>query len=429
MLARSPGYAGSMLDLRGLQYFRTRAAAALSGHFASEFWNTVVLQAADTEPPVRHALFALSALQESLEDPGTLNGGQQFQHNYRVAIAEYDTALVLTAQSLETTVTPEAVLISNVLFMCIELMQHNYNAGAGHLKHGLRILAELESGLASPRLTDTGHILSQVFRGILAQAIYLEKPYSKRLLISTGIGIVPEFSNLTQARELLENISTLVHCDLQANSSALPNVDLSILLQQWQASFCTFLEWQQPSFTADDSACSAMLKIHALALGIMCDTTCDGAFPATYEAATPAFTHIIDLAEQQCVGGEIRLAVGFTFYGGLIGPLFYTALRCRVMSLRLRAVTLLRQLRPRIEGIWNSSMAASMAQRFIDVELEHGATERTASRTVAGAVGDGAGEGVLTIALSMPNAHERAIRIHIGKDGRKDGAREEVVTW
>jgi hypothetical protein len=51
----------------------------------------------------------------------------------------------------------------------------------------------------------------------------------------------------------------------------------------------------------------------------------------------------------------------------LIGPLYYTAVKCRVSSLRRRALQLL-QLAPRREGLWNAHHAFKTAQRVIELE-------------------------------------------------------------
>ncbi|KAJ9614514.1 hypothetical protein H2200_002651 [Cladophialophora chaetospira] len=57
----------------------------------------------------------------------------------------------------------------------------------------------------------------------------------------------------------------------------------------------------------------------------------------------------------------------FQFEMGVMPPLYYTAIKCRCHELRLRALSLLRQV-PRREGLWDREELVAIAERVIEVE-------------------------------------------------------------
>jgi hypothetical protein len=58
---------GDAKERHSFYYFRTKTVGDITGIFASEFWNRLVLTVSHSEPTVRHALLALSSIHESYE--------------------------------------------------------------------------------------------------------------------------------------------------------------------------------------------------------------------------------------------------------------------------------------------------------------------------------------------------------------------------
>jgi hypothetical protein len=59
----------------------------------------------------------------------------------------------------------------------------------------------------------------------------------------------------------------------------------------------------------------------------------------------------------------------FNLNMGLIVPLYFVAGKCRMHSVRRKAIELLR-VRERQEGVSNSFMAAKVAERLVEIEEE-----------------------------------------------------------
>lgn len=66
-------------------------------------------------------------------------------------------------------------------------------------------------------------------------------------------------------------------------------------------------------------------------------------------------------------GGRMETPQPMSFDVHILGPLFYTALKCRHPKLRRRALEML-QLAPRREGFWNAHHAYITAKRVIELE-------------------------------------------------------------
>jgi hypothetical protein len=218
------------------------------------------------------------------------------------------------------------------------------------------------------------------------------------------------------------------------------------LLRQWYLNF-SLLAQRHTALTPAESIGAKLLQLHAVAISIISSTGTTTAQTAvnptniqTFDSHTPSFVIIVDIAEWLIERHELPV---FSFDLGVIAPLYYTALRCRDQAVRRKAIALLRRSASLREGIWSSAMAANMAQRFVDVEMdvERLANQRNDAEAIVEGVdgksegrggtisSDTNGSGLLRIRFSKPNAYERAIRMHIGKNGEKVGSREEVVTW
>lgn len=157
------------------------------------------------------------------------------------------------------------------------------------------------------------------------------------------------------------------------------------LLKQWHSRFIAFISQNRPSFTAKDSAGAILLQIHYIGLSIMLTLAMDHTVSTT-EALTPSFMRIVALAtslldsnQPEGMGTMLHFPDNvlpsaphsplhnFTFDMGIIGPLCYTAVRCRSSPIRWQAIALLK-CAPAREGIWSAAMTAKMAEKFVMIE-------------------------------------------------------------
>lgn len=90
-----------------------------------------------------------------------------------------------------------------------------------------------------------------------------------------------------------------------------------------------------------------------------------------WDAFTARFEHIVDLATlvvEPASCGK-RTTPEFSLDMDTVGPLFIVASRCRHPVIRRKAIALL-YAAPRQEGVWNSILAARVAEEVVDIEEE-----------------------------------------------------------
>ena len=136
---------------------------------------------------------------------------------------------------------------------------------------------------------------------------------------------------------------------------------------------------------------AALLKIHHTTAKIMATVRPDmNDLRAISEVVNAAevfinyiddFQLIVDLSrsliaavEQDVKNGKPPLT--FSADLGLIGPLYYTCVKCRIPSIRTAAMELLLRC-PRREGMWNSIPVAKMIEEYWEIEVRHKAAQET----------------------------------------------------
>ena len=90
-----------------------------------------------------------------------------------------------------------------------------------------------------------------------------------------------------------------------------------------------------------------------------------------WDAFTVRYEHIVDLAAlviEPAPGGE-KIIPEYSLDMETVGPLFAVAHRCRHPVIRRKAIALL-YAAPRYEGVWNSFLAARVAEKVIGIEEE-----------------------------------------------------------
>ena len=130
------------LELRAIEYFQTRTASELAGHFNPEFWSRYLLRTAQCEPAIRHAVVALGAIHEHFEggsDPHATVAGSYGMQHYGMAIRH-----VLDASKSNAPQSIDLALVSCILFTCFESLQGHYKSALTHTHSGLRVLRERE---------------------------------------------------------------------------------------------------------------------------------------------------------------------------------------------------------------------------------------------------------------------------------------------
>jgi hypothetical protein len=118
--------------------------------FDESFWNRILLQIAQSEPTVWHAIIAVSSLDEQCMSSfgrETISTAAR-----RDALAHYNKGGVgrLRATTVEKQESVEAILVSCLLFVCIELLLQNGIGAMAHVQGSAKIIQGWKTGLRLP---------------------------------------------------------------------------------------------------------------------------------------------------------------------------------------------------------------------------------------------------------------------------------------
>ena len=162
-------------------------------------------------------------------------------------------------------------------------------------------------------------------------------------------------------------------------------------LYLWNLSFEKFMLRKGQSFNSKQVRGAALLKIHHTAAKIISGVSTNmsdlRSVAEVLNAAERFIEHtddfqiilnlsrsIIATAEQDAKIGKPSLT--FSTDLGLIGPLYYTCVKCSNQSMRMTAIELILRC-PRREGMWNSILVAKMIEEYWELEARHKVAQET----------------------------------------------------
>ncbi|KAE9370994.1 hypothetical protein N431DRAFT_409358 [Stipitochalara longipes BDJ] len=463
-ISQAPGSLAMDCELRALQHFRRRTAPALSASFDCDFWNTVVLQVSATQDSIRSAIVALSCLHESFEKGhGNIDPTSNVDSNRVLALQQYNKAIHQTAQilDLQDATSCRVALMSCLLFICLELIQDNYTFSINHLVGGLRMLLYCQNAAirvpSQPSVSLLYDNLKNFFGRIVVQTMFMADTHFDVRVIPKHFkeDMRTSLASVTEARDMLDAIFLSVYPFLHLVKKE-PNHGMGKVYQQtllnrlgaWYSLFRKFEGEGGLKLTAKEITGIRLLEIHYNCLSIMIDTSLD-ASPCFLDTPAPSFLHVVTLVEtlldqQTKFPSTLDSALlprlpHYSFDLGVIGPLFYIAVKCWNRVLRQKVISLLQHPNiPHREGIWKASMTVIMAQQIIKVEEEVIRSASTASTkgVEAGASNDTGTFRPDTLKEKVwfdflrPKNDAKQLKIVVGmKREMPKERREEVITW
>lgn len=456
-------------ELRAIQHFQRQTMPALSASFDNDFWNTVVLQISGTELPVRSAVIAFSSLHQCYEYYGksdTYSAVDQSNEIRLHGLTHYNIAVRQTAQLLdiEDPTSCSTALISCLLFICLELIQDNYAAAITHLTGGLRLLYFCENAQRArpllPSLSTLNNRLKHIFGRIVVQTMFLGDTHYDISIIPKPFEIetLAILSSVAEARDLLDSLFLSAYGFLHLLSTKPPSHASGAIelyqtrllneLQNWYRLFREFVEVTEGHFTTKESLGVILLEIHYVSLLIMLETALDKS-KTFWSTSTSPFLRITNLVESLlCQQDPFRPSViespapklpRYSFDLGIIGPLFYTSVKCWNSLIREKAISLLRHpSTPRREGMWSADAAATIAQQIIDMEedLVSSAANLTLDTDVVKSSEEVRPEAIeekIWFDIERPIKDEKRLKIFVGakpdKKREERERKEEVITW
>ncbi|KUJ20885.1 uncharacterized protein LY89DRAFT_778534 [Mollisia scopiformis] len=397
---------GSSQEKRGFQYFVTTTSAELSGFFTNSFWEHLILQASATDPSLRHAVVAIGSIHEEFAhnrlsyDVESESKGQAF------AISQYTKAISHLRRSLlNGKQAPITALMSCILFACFDSLRGYFDNAMIHLQSGLKILKDFKAQSAEDAHMVETHITPLFMRLSIQAILYIDtRTTSERKdLVNEMAEIcareteVPEiFESLEDARKHMNQsahgLFRMFHiCDGTKPMQDQPPEAKRMFLQYtrqmtaWNKSFEKFMAAKSHTFNSKQLRGAALLKIHQLVSTVMRDVTPDDrdARPVSESVNDPNnfrryesdFRIVVNLARSLIVAAEQDKMMGkspltFSTDLGLVGPLYYTCIRCTEPTVKMQALELLLQL-PRREGMWDSESTVKMIKEYWEIERRH----------------------------------------------------------
>ncbi|KAJ5768725.1 hypothetical protein N7520_003284 [Penicillium odoratum] len=375
----------SFVNDRGLDYFHRNLVSKLDGHSDSKFWSKLVMQLSHSEPSIRHIVSAISVIYQDVESSlrhpaGYVNANPEAQKEWNSAVRSLSARIQAHPNSI---LVP---LVCCLLFTCIEFLRGNDENSLLHVQSGLNILAALRhSNDTAPGLRSS--VSSNDLKAIEDHIV----PIFSRLnvLCSLAGRITPPVyaptaiegsphEDLCDSRQQLFEASDIcirfIHDTIP--KAAMFQIDVDDLAEQlklqtrldaWRDQLAELLERMQAAGNPAKQHALNMLLVHYKVIYIwirVCTTAGETATDSYYTD----FEELVHYAEQIAKPGVgMATPQPLSFDMQILGPLYFTALKCRYPALRRHALQIL-QFAPRREGLWNAHYAYVTAKRIIELE-------------------------------------------------------------
>ena len=141
------------------EYFRVVCIPEFSLYFQEVMWETIVLQAISSEPCMRHAALAISALTRSRYHPSEAGDAPyQIESAIEYSMKQYNLAIQKLNKRLDiSTQSWELAILGSIIFTAFEALQGHDNRVQMHLRSAFAILeAHPNAATCSMSCTDSG---------------------------------------------------------------------------------------------------------------------------------------------------------------------------------------------------------------------------------------------------------------------------------
>ncbi|MCJ1395693.1 hypothetical protein MMC18_008579, partial [Xylographa bjoerkii] len=391
-LIASPSDPFSYDEVEGRYYrlFHEKLAFDLSGYFEAPFWTRLIPQQCHHEPAIKDAIFALSALYKSAISSKTNTVNLDDEH-VKFALVKQSHAISSLRKTLSSG-QPQMrlALVGSLLFSCFESFHGNWETATQQVYSGLNILRRLsedESRNATNGLADIGLEVGLTFRRLemqilsfLAMNPMLEHPFNDMNVEEIKLDMPSQFTTFNEAFTVATNlaVSILRHSRASARCGG-DSGSRDLIEQQQQYLQGRMNQWNKAYEPVFLKVCQnpvgreylgvLQLRICMWKCEIMIATSVSNtevvfnSFTAQFQRITHFARHLLrkDQEVRESVGSRLQYGMG------LIMALFYTATRCRDVSVRREAIAILREW-PCTNGIWHSLQAAKVAEWIASIE-------------------------------------------------------------
>ena len=359
-------------EKRSFHYYRECTANEVCSEVDVSFWKGFVLRAGHHSEAVRHALTSVGSFHESLE----LETGPEAVAARCFAFEQYGKALeILSSPKSAQSISP--ILVTCVLVIWLENLQGHFSIALQHLRSGLQLLAEAESG------TESSCIEPDLIRMLLCLGSQASRSLGPPHAETSPCGpTLPDiFLDVSEAHEYFYRIIHWICSEVEdedkiekrqwrANDSILK---LATPLRQWQIQLkeCVdCLGLRNSPVSPDDSFSTdlqqayhletqynvAMIMLHAVPL--------DDEMLFDDAEQLERFADIVLLSQQALKLSTVATPGTVLLETSIITPLLMTACRCRDPMIRRKAISVLRSYDWR-ENIFGSKQTANICDRLM----------------------------------------------------------------
>jgi hypothetical protein len=384
------------VELRAFEYFYMRGLSIFPRVIDNRFWKTCILQACHAEPVIWDAIISLSALfehpQYSKEPVRGLRGAPRNSPGTPAKDPAHQQALVWYSRSLSKlrkglakgTTNDTIVLISCILYICIELLQDNVTEVLQLYHHGAGIISKWNSN-NNHNTSLIDECVTPLLYNFSALATCMDYIPPGMAVVQGGLQIPDRFSSLEEAELTLarflsrgvthvrtseqvllfeKNVPAERMAELEAEKEFLWN-ELAI----WHQRFCAMgITLESDNVTPVEKYIAAkLLQAHAtfrvsIATSLVISEMFNDELTADFE----------DILRYGRFGIEAtRYPDGtqppFSLETSMALPLFVCATKCRDYRIRHSALDLLHQAPP-VQGLCNATTHTVMAAKVVGLE-------------------------------------------------------------
>lgn len=402
-------------ERRSFAYYFQNAASSISGGLDGDFWSTIVPQVCRREPAVWDAIISISALFESPEPcpelfsirRGYSRSSNSFalNQNHQDALGWYSRSVSAIRQRIESGRLDIFVgLITCILFICIEALQGGVEEALQLYSQGVHLLLSFRAQIACGTVPATEAswfegIIVPIFIRLGSLALPLTGAPLSILLSHTEYKLAQQFDSLRSAREALVLLSaevqlfqfTSVEHVREHGTSNIPQdlttqqTMLSAKLKSWNTAFINLMELlRSKGLSPLQTSISALLIAHHEVLYIILPTTLTTSQTIT-DAYIPNFQTIVDQSSiaLNATARPDGTQPPYTFEISIVGPLWFTCLRCREPRIRRTALSLLRRA-PLVQGFYKTKSAITFSERVMVLEETYGVAMNASRNSTPG---------------------------------------------
>ncbi|KAL2793770.1 hypothetical protein BJX66DRAFT_219826 [Aspergillus keveii] len=383
-------------ERRSFNYFHSFTVPMMNGWFDHRIWNRLVLQVAQAESAIAHAIVAVSALQEVSESAGVaILPEDMADRTHRFALYQYNKSIerLTTRMRSNDPNVRNTVLICCILYIVFELIRGKYNEAIIHLQNGMHVLGAGKFDYHALYQAHPG-LQKNIEDSLAAAMVHLDLQSAHfgasnthtqldPVMLENGDNSWPEpvnFESLQDAwvardRIFLQFCMFAALCDSSSEADIAANFAVLSKEQEKQQiqllNFAQGLDQLEEAYirrgtlTEKERGSLELLRMHHMGVSVIIDSCLIKSPEVIRSIYSERFSATVDLAEritarflekQREAGPRLTLLMET----GLIGPMCLVIDKCHDISIAQRALHIMESW-PHREGLWDSTLASSVA--------------------------------------------------------------------